>query len=436
VSLHTVTASCELREVDEDVAVVAIVQGPGAGVEHPFTERTLVVGSGDEVGLRLEARGVSRLHCELISEGGLVRIRDLGSKNGCWVGGCRIEEGMLTAGTRVRIGESAIEVRVDRRRRRKAVWAGPDRLGDMHGSSQRMHELFTNVERVVGVTATVLITGESGTGKELVARALHDLGQRSGGPFVVLDGAALSSSLSDVELFGHARGAFTGAVAERAGAFERADGGTLFLDEVGEIGLDIQAKLLRAVETKSVQRVGDRDRRAVDVRLIAATHRPLRRMVNEGTFREDLYFRLSVVELDMPPLRERGADVRMLARQFVEDVAPGSAEAAAAVEKGLDDMAGYRWPGNVRELRSFVRRVSLLGPDAGRPALIEDGSDVIRADLPFDEAREVFCRRFDRDYLVRLLDECRGNASEVARRAGISRTRLYQLFERYGLRDR
>ncbi len=429
------TNTCELREVDAQVAFVTVIDGELKGHEHPFADGVLTVGKSSAAGLQIPDRAVSRLHCELERVEGGVRFRDLGSKNGSWIGNVRIESALLRNHSRVQIGGTTIEVRIGEQRLRRAVWTGGDTFGTLIGASAVMHRLFASMARIAEGDSSVLITGESGTGKEEIARTLHLNSLRKKGPFVVVDGASLSRTLADLELFGHQRGAFTGAEAERAGAFERANGGTIFLDEIGELPLEIQPKLLRVLEDRTVQRLGDATRRPVDVRVVAATHRSLAQMVNEGTFREDLFFRLNVLELVSPPLRQRGDDARLLSRHFLEAFAPGDDAAMNALMRDLQKYAGYRWPGNVRELRSFVRRVVALGEGyAGRPTLASDMPDTVRVDLPFKEAKSAWVDVFEREYLARLMDESAGNVTEAARRSGLARSRMHELVKKHGLR--
>ncbi|HJL49286.1 MAG TPA: sigma 54-interacting transcriptional regulator, partial [Polyangiaceae bacterium LLY-WYZ-15_(1-7)] len=378
---------------------------------------------------------VSRLHCELVRVPGGLHFRDLGSKNGSWVGGCRLECGVLGPGARVQLGGTVIEVRLERQRLKQALWQGGDRFGPLLGASPPMHRLFAKLARVAPGDSSVLITGESGTGKEEVARAIHESSARKDGPFVVVDGASLSRSLADLELFGHERGAFTGAEVARAGAFERASGGTVFLDEIGELPIEVQPKLLRVLEDRTVQRLGSGARQSVDVRVLAATHRSLATMVNEGSFREDLLYRLAVLELAVPPLRDRGGDVRLLARHFLRRFAPDRRDLMEALDRDLEKHAGYRWPGNVRELRSFVRRLVALGEaSVGAPAIETEMPDTIRVDLPYADAKEAWLGAFERQYLGRLLDETGGNVTEASRRSGLARSRLHELVKKHGLR--
>jgi DNA-binding NtrC family response regulator len=423
------------EEADTEVGILAVVAGPDDGQEHAFADGVVTVGSGPNAGIRVSDPSVSRLHVELLREGGRVRIRDLGSKNGTWLGGCQVLEAWLTPGTRVRLGSTVVEARVASRRVRRSVWQGDDRFGPLLGASPAMRDLFARLAKIAGTDSRVLVRGESGTGKELVAHALHQSSKRRRGPFVVVDGAALSTTLADDELFGHVRGAYTGAHADRAGAFERAHGGTLFLDEVGDIPLEVQKKLLRALESGSVQRVGGSDWRTVDVRVIAATHKPLERMVNEGTFREDLLYRLSVLDVRVPSLRDRPDDIGLIARAVLDEVSPGDVGAHESVERALAGRVGYAWPGNVRELRNYVQRVAVLGHVAAEP-LPADGPQEVRVDLPYAQAKEEWVGHFERKYVARILDESGGNISEAARRSELSRVHLSNLVGRLGLRKR
>lgn len=422
------------EEVEAAVGRVRVVEGPDAGAQLEFASSSILVGSGEHADLRLTDRTVSKLHCELVRDGRIVRLRDLGSKNGCWLFGVRVGEVVLGPGVRVRVGSTTIETDVDRRRLRRPAWRGGDRFGDVLGASPAMHELFARAARVARTEETVLLRGESGTGKELLARAIHEASSRAGGPFVVLDCAAISRGVADLELFGTERGAFTGADASRPGLFERASGGTLFLDEVAELPLDLQPKLLRALERREVRRLGSQSWIPVDLRVVAATHAPLERMVNEESFREDLLYRLAVVELGVPPLRERGRDAPMLALHFARSLGVTDPAVLAEVEREVAGRLAERWPGNARELRTFVRRVVLLGAGVESQSR-EAGLDTpaIRVDMTFHDAKKSYVREFERQYVAQLLDECGGNASEVARRAGLNRQYLYELLERHGL---
>ncbi len=431
---QTLTASSHLVTVDVDVATITVVDGPDRGATATVSETPLVLGTSEKADLRLSDRTISRLHCELARDGQQVRVRDLGSKNGVWLAGCRIEAAILAPGAHVHVGGTELEVGLDRRRTQQPRWTGPDEFGALIGASRAMHGLFATLERIAPASLHVLVHGESGTGKELVARALHAASPRCEGPFVVVDGAAMSRSLSDSELFGHVRGAFTDARQDHVGAFERAHAGMVFLDEIGELPLEVQAKLLRVVQEGQVRRLGDGVDRRVDVRVVAATHRDLRRAVNEGTFREDLYYRLAGVIVEVPPLRMRSGDVELLGKAFARRIAPEDPRAEAMAQAALASVSGYRWPGNVRELRSFVQRALLLG-DArvGSPATMIEGPARIRTDLPFTQARREWAEAFERQYLSFILDQSGGNVSEAARRAGLARSSFYELMTKLGL---
>jgi DNA-binding NtrC family response regulator len=438
------TATWVLREVVDDVATIVITAGPDAGRRQLLHDRRVRVGTGSEVELRLQDRAVSRLHCELSLENGRVRLRDLGSKNGCWVGACRVFDAELAPGAEVVVGATTIAVGVDKQRVRAPIYEGGDRCGPLVGRSTAMQRLFATIERLAASPEPVLVRGESGTGKELVAHALHERGTRAAGPFVVVDGGALSRTLAESELFGHARGAFTGAQAARAGALERAHGGTLFIDEIGELPLDLQPRLLRFLEEGTVQRLGEGARKRIDARVVCATHRPLEKMMNEGSFREDLFHRLAVVELRVPPLRDRLEDVPLIAHAALVERAPHDPALAAALTRALEERAAHRWPGNVRELKNLVRRLVALGEAEGHVPLVEppaggetaDAVDAPDVTLPMAEAKQKWIEIFERRYLARLFEEAGGNVSEAARRADVDRGHLGKLIARHGLKKR
>jgi DNA-binding NtrC family response regulator len=425
------TATWSLAEADVEVGYVHVVEGKDQGSKLPLARgKAMTVGSGKSASVRLTDPTVSRLHCELELKSGSVLVRDLGSKNGVWASGVRLIEAEALPGTRLRIGSSLLEIALVKTRASVPVWSGGDRFHGVLGESAPMHELFTALARIARTSDTVLIRGESGTGKELVARALHDASDRASGPFVVLDGTTLAGDLADTILFGHVKGAFTDAGDDRPGAFELAEGGTLFLDEVGDVPLDLQPKLLRVLEERTVSRLGSSERKRVDVRIVAATHRPLARLVNEKAFREDLWYRLSAFEVRVPALRERPSDVPLLARHLARE-SGADASGREAVEKLLSARAGYHWPGNVRELRNAVRRTIALG-FAGQSGDLEDAS----FELPFVEAKKRFVDAFEKRYLQRLLDAHGGNISAASRSANMNRGHLSELVATHRLDKR
>ena len=303
------------------------------------------------------------------------------------------------------------------------------RFGEIIGSSAILQEIYRKVERVAPTEISVLITGETGTGKELIAREIHRRSNRSEGPFIVVNCGAIPENLLESELFGHIKGAFTGAVASRAGRFQQAEGGTLFLDELGEMPLHLQVKLLRALQERTVQRVGAERPEAVDIRVVAATHRDLPKMIEEGSFREDLYYRLNVVNLHLPPLRERGEDTVVIARYLLkresETLNPGitgfTPEAIAAIR-------AYRWPGNVRQLENRLKKALVLsdGPliDASDLDLEADGAEPELK--PRSVAREEFARR----YILEALERNGGNRTQTAADLGVDPRTIFRYLER------
>jgi two-component system response regulator AtoC len=311
---------------------------------------------------------------------------------------------------------------------------------EMVGASPEMRQVFQLVEQVAPTDATVLIRGETGTGKELVARAIHRRSRRSDRPFVAVNCSAIPRELVESEFFGHEKGSFTGAVARRAGRFEQADGGTIFLDEVGELNLDVQAKLLRVLQEREFTRVGSERPTHVDVRIVAATNRDLEVSVADARFRDDLYYRLNVIPLRLPALRERPGDLPALMEHFLGSFAERYGKTPPPTPPEVIQAArAYSWPGNVRELRNVCERAVLMGwsavaailgttraPAASLAALVD-------LDQPLLEARQALIERFEREYLQRLLVKHRGRVGEVARAAGIAERNLYEKMKHYGL---
>ena len=311
------------------------------------------------------------------------------------------------------------------------------------GESPAMREVYSLIERVAASAVDVLVTGETGTGKELVARAIHSASRRADGPFVPVDCGAIPDALLESELFGHERGAFTGADARRMGLIEFADGGTLFLDEVGELPLPLQAKLLRVLQERRVRRVGARQENPVDVRVVAATSRPIDRMVADGAFRRDLFYRINVVRIDLPPLRDRGDDIGLLAEFFANRAAQEMGRPVGGLSTDVYQvLAGYHWPGNVRELQNVVRRAIALtrSPAAGIDDLPDEvvaaaGRPVATDAEPggFIARRAEHVARFEKQFLTDLLTRHQGDVSAAAREARLPRGTLYRLMKGHGL---
>lgn len=399
------------------------------------------IGSHPSNDLVLQDPTVSRFHCRLARGSEAWSISDTGSLNGTFVSGVRVREADLPMPEcRLGLGQSVVRIRELGSGASAPVPVWPS-FGAVAGTSLPMRRLFATLARVTKTDATLLIEGESGTGKEIIANEIVRLGPRSGKPFVVVDCGAISPTLIESELFGHVRGAFTGADRDRIGAFEAADGGTVLLDEIGEMPIAMQPKLLRALETKEIRRLGDNRTRKVDVRVIAATNRRLEREVNHARFREDLYFRLSVVTVRVPPLRDRLDDIPILINVFLKTLM-AEERSDLFTNDVLADLARYDWPGNVRELRNYVERAVVLdtAPPASRrgssPSVeVELGStSKANLDLSFREAKEQVVTSFEQDYVAALLQWADGNVSMAARKAGMDRMYLHRLVQRYGLK--
>jgi DNA-binding NtrC family response regulator len=392
---------------------------------------------------------VSRFHCQLTRTESGWMISDTGSLNGTGVNGVRVREADLPLpGCRIQLGNSIVRVR-ELGIAALAEVPTSSSFGELHGESLVMRRLFGLLEKIAKSEATVLIEGESGTGKELAATELVRRGPRASRTFLVVDCGAISPTLIESELFGHTRGAFTGAERMRLGAFEAADGGTIVLDEIGELPLEMQPKLLRAIESKEIRRMGENTARRVDVRVIAATNRRLEREVNRGRFREDLFFRLSVVTVRVPPLRKRLEDLPLLVKALLASMKAERAE-HLFTPAVLAEMAQHDWPGNVRELRNYVERsivFDVAGPASERRSaqslLPPIGTSLppstgkhpsAAANLPFRLAKEHAIEEFERRYLAALLADAGGNVSRAARKAQMDRMYLHKLLQRYGLR--
>ncbi len=388
---------------------------------------------------------VSRFHCQIARGVGGFRILDTGSLNGSRIGGVRVRDADLPLPEcRIELGESIVRVRELHATASTDVPVAPS-FGSIFGASLGMRRLFDLLKRVAKTDANVLIEGESGTGKELIATEVVRRSPRANKPLVIVDCGAISPNLIESELFGHVRGAFTGAERNRIGAFEAADGGTVFLDEIGELPLDMQPKLLRAIASRDIRRMGENQSRKVDVRVVAATNRRLEREVNLGRFREDLYYRLSVVTIRVPPLRERIEDLPLLVNSFLLSL-EATDKAHLFTAGVLSEMSRYDWPGNVRELRNYVERRVVLETEAPSFRDDDDSDDVSATDrlasasstvdieVPFKTAKDTMIDQFERAYLTSLLAWADGNVSRAARKAQLDRMYLHRLLQRHGLR--
>ncbi|MGN6106952.1 MAG: sigma 54-interacting transcriptional regulator [Kofleriaceae bacterium] len=414
-----------------------VVAGPDSGKVVELAQPTILIGrTGAD--LNLTDPKVSGLHAELRLQSDGYRVRDLGSTNGTHVRGVRIVDGFVAPGATIQIGKSAIVFDPLDESVAVPLWH-ESRLHGLLGGSAAMRHLFDLINRFAQSDATVLIQGETGAGKEGVADAIHQCSPRRDGPFVVLDCSAIPEQLFEDQIFGHEQGAFTGAGKATIGVFEAAHGGTLFLDEIGELPLDVQSKLLRAVETRKVRRIGSTKVIASDVRIVAATNRDLATEVNRGTFRSDLFYRLSVAKLSVPALRERREDIPLLVEHFLRQL---TATIGSKDPRLPDDFLAraqrHAWPGNVRELRNAVERACLLPNHPGLsfdpPPRKEGGAfGEVDIDVPFKVAKQKLVDEFDRKYLEALLEAHDNNISAAARAAGIERMSIYKMIRRLGL---
>jgi transcriptional regulator with GAF, ATPase, and Fis domain len=454
---------------------LVVVAGPDQGKELEIVKPRVSGGRSIISDLVLSDKAVSGTHFEVSARDDGYRLRDLNSRNGVYVGDLRVREVYLRPGTTFRIGQSQIQFQpmsdvVD------IELSKADRFDAVIGGSPAMREIFASLEKVAPSDLTVLITGETGTGKEMVARALHNMSPRKKKPFVVLDCGSIPRELIESTLFGHEKGSFTGAVGQHIGCFEQAQGGTIFLDEIGELDIGLQPKLLRVLEQREIKRVGGDRTIKVDVRVLAATNRDLRDEVNKGTFREDLYFRLSVVNCELPPLRERREDIPSLANHFLRDVASRRGLTMSFSQDAMLAMMAHGWPGNVREMRNVVERAAALsdgpvitradlvfgkeGPSplaahdlaqagahaaqraaaqlaglpapAGGPATFDPA--LLKAGLGFKQAKQTVVDAFEAAYLAALMQRNDGNITRSAQEAGLTRYHLRELLKRHGLK--
>ena len=430
---------------------ITCVTGSAPGQSWLVDRDIIRIGAQPDNDIVLADKTVSRRHAEVVRVRDGVILRDVGSTNGTHVGAVKVREVYLAPDTRFRVGQTELvfspedEV-ID------ILPSHADRFEEMVGASMAMREVFGILEKVAATDLTVLVSGETGTGKELACRAVHNRSTRNKGPFVVFDCGAATESLIESELFGHERGAFTGAIQSRPGVFELAHGGTVFLDEVGELPLDLQPKLLRVLEQREVRRVGSGRVRHVDVRVVTATNRLLRDEVAEGRFREDLYYRLAVVEIRLPALRERVEDIPLLLEHVLHR-ARHNRGITGVSKQVLQLFESYRWPGNVRELSNVIERALPFSagttitmdslPDSlrtgtarDRPStasLLEltDGSNP--SDLPFKDAKDKLIEAFERQYLLDLIERHDGNVSRAARAAGMDRKSITRLMKKHSI---
>jgi len=416
-------------------ATLTILKGPDTGREVRITSPSFTIGGGATADLILTDPGVSREHVQLALMPNGIRVRDR-SKNGTRIGGLRIHDVLVQTDTVLVVGTTSIAVKLEAENLALPLSEGST-FGEAFGASSNMRHLFAVLEEAAKADISVLLEGESGVGKDVLARAIHASSARRDGPFVIVDCGTIPPNLVESELFGHVRGAFTGADDDRRGMFDDAHGGTLFLDEIGELPLEMQPKLLRALETKEIRPVGGRKTKRADVRVVSATNKKLAEGARRGSFREDLFYRLAVARVAVPPLRDRKDDVLPLATRFLraskkDDHAEIPPELAAM-------LAEYSWPGNVRELRNVIERHVALGETA--VALLLDrnvqqsGGAEDLSSFPYHEARRLVLERFERDYIPGVLARTNGVIARAAEHAQIARPSFYRLLERLRIAD-
>jgi DNA-binding NtrC family response regulator len=414
---------------------LTVTQGPDVGATCELSSTTLRVGSATDNDLVLSDDSVSHHHCALQPIAAGIRVRDEGSSNGVFIGGMRVFDALVNGPAQLRLGDTRLGIEPLTETVAREQLAS-DHFHGLLGRSARMRELFADLARVAPTDMSVLIEGEAGSGRELVAESIHAESERARGPFIVLDCSALAAHRLESELFGHERGAFTGAVASRAGVFEQADGGTLFLAELGELEDDLQPQLLRALERREVRRLGSQRSIPVDVRLVSATSRNLAAEARRGNFREDLLLRTATCSVRVPPLRDRMEDLPLLVQRFLERARPprGVEDVPRAV---WDLFEAHRWPGNVRELANAVQRFAATAdrvpPGAPAPERHADPERSLGTALPpLRIARREASEAFERAYLRRALERSQGNVTRAAALAEVSRQMLQKLKRKHG----
>jgi transcriptional regulator with GAF, ATPase, and Fis domain len=442
------TSHSDPRVLELSRCALTVLSGPERGHERLIDQDLFRIGKSSENDFVLSDTTVSRMHCEIVREPKGYLLRDLGSTNGTLLDGAEIKEVWLKPGAVITVGKVEIKVR-PYAERIELMPSDKGELGEAVGRSLGMRAIFGLLERLAPTDATVLLGGETGTGKDILARSIHAASPRRNKAFVVVDCGAVVGTLIESELFGHERGAFTGATASRQGAFELAHGGTLFLDEIGELPLDLQPKLLRALEQRTFRRVGGNKEIRVDIRVIAASKRNLKMEVARGKFREDLYFRLAVVPIEVPPLRERRDDIPLLATRILEDLAKNERQPPVVLSReALEGLCAHDWPGNVRELRNVLERASYLAraqglpviPGGALPMAVAPAGAAPQGPHSFDprksyrDTRAEWEAGFEKAYVAWLLERHQGNVSAAARAADMDRKYLHKLAKKHGVR--
>ncbi|MFO0739305.1 MAG: sigma 54-interacting transcriptional regulator [Labilithrix sp.] len=421
------------RKIDVQNGVLRVagqLEGITIGVDP------ILVGRNPACGLCIPDRHVSAAHAEVVATPNGVRLRDLGSRNGTWVGGVRLVEAFLVESTNIVFGD--VEASFEVGDKQSVALAASQRFHELYGANGAMRLLFTRLAALAPTDLTVLIEGETGTGKELVARSLHDASKRKKKPFVVIDCGSLTPGLAESLLFGHERGAFTGAIGARVSPFVQANGGTVFLDELGELPLDLQPKLLRALAERRVKPVGGDTYIPFDVRVVAATRRDLIGALNDGGFRSDLYFRVAQARVNVPPLRERSDDIPGLVRELLVALGERPAAVNRVPRESMMRLLRHDWPGNVRELRNAVTAAHAFS-EPGGPIAVADhitdmqGAAAASAETSYHAAKRQALDRFERGFFSLLVAETGGSVVEIARRSELQRAHVRRYLKAHGL---
>ena len=443
-----------------------ILDGEGAGTLIELVKPIFLIGTDPLCDLVLEDRTASRRHCELIAENDGYKLIDLNSTNGTWLEGLKVGQVFLDHTSIFRAGKTRIRLVIDRKV--EPLKRDRTRYGNIIGQSPPLRDVLAILDKVAPTDLSIVIEGETGTGKELIVRALHGASRRARKPLEVFDCSAFPGTLLESELFGHERGAFSGAAYTHKGVFERADGGTIFFDELGEMDIEFQAKFLRALESGEIRRVGGERTQRVDVRPIAATNRNLDELIEEGRFRQDLFYRLAKVRFRLPPLRERVEDIALLADFFLDNIANSVGTRPSLAPDAVAVLESYAWPGNIRELRNMIERAATMCDDritgdylaselgmlnSHVPASHAPSADSPHADdqggvqafltapiqspegdsVPLREAKDQLVSEFEKQYLEHLLEKHQQNISAAAREAQIDRRHFYRLLKKYDL---
>jgi DNA-binding NtrC family response regulator len=425
-------------------------------VQNTFQKREIIIGSHPDCDFCVNNPSISRHHAKIELDQTGFRLVDLESKNGTYIGDLRIHDIYLNDRTTFRCADIQIDFDIVGKDKDavEVDISNENHFGKLLGDSVAMREIFGLLSRVSNTDATVLIQGEPGSGKELVANAIWSNSKRADKPYVIFDCSTVSRELVESELFGHLKGSFTGAVTNRKGAFLEADGGTIFLDEIGELPLELQPKLLRVLENRTIRPIGSEKSYPINVRIIAATNKNLAREVEQGNFREDLYYRLAVITIAVPPLRKRPEDIPLLVEHFLKQLAEEKNYPPASVSfSTLQKLKSYAWPGNVRELRNFVERASVLSSSnrietrfLNASALEENSNrirneessfiasslkDVIDKRVPFKEAKQLVTDTFEQQYMTHVLEICKGNVSAAARFSSLNRKSVEYIINKH-----